>query len=92
MNRPPMFLGLAFGSEKQHRLWIPLFLLAPFMLVIFLLVAPFLLLGFLFLWPFGWGKVLLLVIPLTLIVLWALRGLEIDVNAKSGEKVFISFR
>ena len=90
MNRPPLLMGLAFGKRK-FRLWLPLFLLFPFLLVILLLLAPFLLLGAIFLWSFGWGKTLLLFIPVMLEILSELRGLEIDVDS-GEEKVFISFK
>ena len=92
MNRPPMFLGLRFGKrDGKFRLWLPLFILFPFLVVILLLMVPFLLLAALVLWSFGWGKPFLLFIPVLLNLLWALRGLEIDINDK-GEKVFISIK
>jgi len=43
------------------------------------------------LWSFGWGKPLLLFIPVLIGLLWALRGLEIGINDK-GQKVFISIK
>ena len=91
MNRPPLFLSLAIGRRHGFRLWLPLFLLLPFLLVLLLLILPFLILGTLFFWMFGWGRSLLLFIPVLLGILWALRGLEVDVE-DSNEKVFISIR
>ena len=41
-------------------------LIIAFLLVILLLLAPFLLLGAIFLWGFGWGRTLLLFIPVLL--------------------------
>ncbi len=78
-------------GDGGFRLWLPLFILFPFLLVLLLLFTPFLLLAALVLWNFGWGKLPLLVIPLLLGILWALRGLEIDVKDRK-EAVFISFK
>lgn len=90
MNRPPLLIRLGFGKrEGKFRLWLPLFILFPFLVVILLLLAPFLLLAALVLWSFGWGKPFLLFIPVLLGILWALRGLEVDVDDR-GQKVFIS--
>ena len=92
MNRPPMLMKLGFGKrDGKFKLWFPLFVLFPFLVVILLLMAPFLLLAVLVLWSFGWGKPFLLFIPVLLGLLWALRGLEIDINDKE-RKVFISIK
>jgi len=92
MNRPPMFIKVGFGKrDGKFKIWLPLFILFPFLAVILLLIAPFLLLGALVLWSFGWGKPFLLFIPVLLGLLWALRGLEIGINDK-GQKVFISIK
>ncbi len=92
MNRPPMFMKLGFGKrDGKFKLWFPLFILFPFLVDILMLIAPLLLLATLVLWSFGWGKPFLLFIPMLLGLLWALRGLEIDINDK-GEKVFISIK
>lgn len=91
MNRPPMILrvGVAKG-DGGFRLWLPLFILFPFLLVLLLLFTPFLLLAALLLWSFGLGRPFLLVIPVLLGILWALRGLEIDIKDRK-ERVFILF-
>ena len=87
-----MFMRIGFGKrDGKFKIWFPLFVLFPFLVVILLLMAPFLLLAALVLWSFGWGKLLLLFIPVLLGLLWALRGLEIDINDK-GQKVFISIK
>ena len=92
MNRPPMIMKLGFGKPGgRFSIWVPLFVLFPFLIVILLLITPFLLLTALVLWSFGWGRPFLLFIPVLLGLLWALRGLEIDINDKK-EKVFISIK
>ncbi len=92
MNRPPMILQVGVSKrDGRFRLWLPLFILFPFLIVLLLLVAPFLLLAGLALWSFGWGRPFFLVIPLTLSILWALRGLEVDVKNRR-ETVYIAFK
>ena len=87
-----MFLQLGFGKrDGKFKLWFPLFIFFPFLVVILLLIIPFLLLGTLILWSFGWGKTFLLIIPVLLGILWALRGLEIDITDKE-QKIFISIK
>ncbi len=92
MNRPPMILQVGVNKrDGRFRLWLPLFLLFPFLLVFLLLLAPFLMLAALALWSFGLGRPFLLVIPVTLSILWALRGLEVDVKNRK-EAVYIAFK
>lgn len=92
MNSPPMVMRLGFGRrDGKFKLWFPLFILYPFVVVSLLLMTPFLLLAALVLWNCGWGKPFLLFIPVLFGLVWALRGLEIDINDK-GEKVFISIK
>jgi len=92
MNRPPMFMKLGFGKRHgKFKVWLPLFVIFPFLVVILLLMAPFLLLAALVLWSFGWGKPFLFIIPMLFGLLWALRGLEIDINDK-WQNVSISIK
>jgi len=92
MNRPPLFLGLRFGSrEGGFRIWFPLFILVPFLLIVLLLLLPFLLLAALLLCAFGWGRPFLLFIPVLLGILHALPGLEIDI-AGPEENIFVSIK
>jgi uncharacterized membrane protein len=56
-----------------------------------LILAPFVLLAAIVFWRFGWIKTLLLIVPLILGCLWALRGLEVNVN-NSKENVLISIK
>ncbi|MDD4876305.1 MAG: hypothetical protein PHQ86_04140 [Dehalococcoidales bacterium] len=92
MSRPPLFLKLRFGKiNSRHNIWLPLFILFPFLIIILLLLVPFLLLAALVLWGVGRGKPFLMFIPAILAVFWALKGLEIQVNDKT-QNVFISIK
>ena len=87
-----MLLRMAFGKrDSKFRLWFPLFILLPFLIIILLLMAPFLLLATVVFWGFGWGKLFLFFIPVLLGLICALRGLEIDIDDK-GQRIFISIK
>ncbi len=92
MNRPPMILRVGVNhGDGRFRLWLPLFILFPFLIVLLLLAVPFLLLAALVLWSFGLSRPFLLVIPVLLGILWGLRGLEVDVKNRK-ETVYIAFK
>ena len=92
MKYPPLIMKLRIINDKKSlRLWLPIFLLYPFLLVLALVVEILALVAFLLLWPFGWGKTLLFTIPYILRVICNLRDLEVDVQNKR-ETFFVSFR
>ena len=86
MNRPPLIMRLRIlDNNRNVRLWLPIFLLYPILLVPLALIAGLLL------WPWGWGKALLLSIPCFFRVICALRELEVDIQ-KRQEILFVSFK
>jgi hypothetical protein len=92
MNFPPLIMRLRIlNNKKSIRLWLPIFLLYPFLLVLALVVEILVLVAFLLLWPFGWGKTLILFMPYLFRVICALRELEVDVQ-KRQEMFFVSFK
>ncbi len=92
MNRPPLIMRLRILNDKKSlRLWLPIFLLYPFLLVLALALEILALIAWLLLWPFGWGKTLLFTIPYLFRVICALRELEVDVQNRQ-ETFFVSFR
>ena len=61
MNRPPLLMHLRLRNEEHNfGLWLPLFLLIPIALVVYIILSPLILLAIIVLWPTGWGKVALL--------------------------------
>jgi hypothetical protein len=91
MTLPPSIMRIHIGeTEKGFRLWLPIFLLWPIVLLAAVLLAPFVLVGAILLWPKGWGRPLLLAGPLLLGLVFALRGLKIDV-VDGSQRVYISF-
>lgn len=92
MKWPPLIMRLRILNDKNSiRLWLPIFLIYPFLLVLALLLELLALIAWLFLWPFGWGKTLLLSIPYFFRVICALRELEVDIQKKQ-EIFFVSFK
>ena len=54
MKCPPMLMHLKIqGEEKGVGLWLPLFLLLPLALVVFIILSPLILIAVLVLWPSG---------------------------------------
>ena len=92
MKWPPFIMRLRIVDDKRNiRLWLPIFLLYPFLLVGALILELLAFAAWLLLWPWGWGKTLLLSIPYLFCVICALRELEVDVQQKQ-EQFFISFK
>ena len=85
MSYPPMVIHLRIPKEKRGHfgLWIPVFLLYPFILVFALIILPFALLAALLVLPMGKSRQVLLVGPLFCRVFWNLRGLKVDIQEKS---------
>jgi hypothetical protein len=91
MNRPPLLMHLRIRNA-QHRfgLWLPLFLIIPVALVVFIILSPLILLAVIVLWERGWGKTVLLAPWAAWRVFCATRGLRVDVE-NTRECVQISF-
>ncbi len=95
MNLPPMIMRIsARRQDKRMNLWLPLFIIFPFLAIVitalFLILSPLLLVAAVVLWRSGWGG-LFVFFPVVLACFFALRGLEVDIN-QDGERVFISFK
>ncbi len=93
MKFPPMILKLKIprsGGRGSFGLWLPLFLVYPFMLALAIILAPLVLLFSLLLWPSGRGKMLLLSGPYLCRLLFDLRGLRVDIEKRSS-RVLVSF-
>jgi hypothetical protein len=86
MKRPPMLMHVRIqGEERGFGLWLPLFMLLPLALVVFIILSPLILVSVLVLWPSGWGKRALLFSSGALEIFCAMRGLMVDV--RSGHQI-----
>lgn len=103
MTLPPMVLKVSVQNRRRgFTLWIPLFIVVPFLFIIFILLLPLLLvaavLAVVVLVGRGRGGHLprmtllaMLALPRFFTLFWALRGFLIDVRSRS-EHVCVSIR
>ena len=104
MMLPPMVLKVNIRNRGKHGffLWIPLFVVVPFLLILFILVLPFLLiaavLGLVGLVASGRGAQLprlmfmaIVAVPAFFAIVWALRGLLVDIESES-DNVYIAVK
>ena len=81
MSWPPMLMRIRIKSKNtRFGLWLPLFLLFPIALVIFIVLSPFILLGIIITWHTGWGKLALFSLSAAFVACWSLKGLKVDVR------------
>ena len=89
MNGPPLMLRISIPLRSGAlRLWLPLFLIYPFLAVFALILLPLVLIAALLLWPMGWSRTIVLSGPYLFRMVCALRGLEVDVKQK-GKHILI---
>ena len=92
MNRPPLIIRLSIPLRNGTlRLWLPLFLIYPFLAVFALVLLPLVIIAALLLWPMGWSRTIILVGPYLFRVICALRGLEINVQQRN-KQVLVYFK
>lgn len=91
MNMPPLLMRMKIQNpEHKFGLWLPLFLIIPVALVVFIILLPLILLAAILLWHRGWGKPVLLAPWAAWRIFCATRGLKVDVQ-NPRECVLISF-
>ena len=91
MNRPPLLMHLRIRNpEHKFGLWLPLFLIIPVALVVFIILSPFILVAVVIFWDRGWGKTALLAPWAAWRVFCATRGLKVDVENRR-ETVQVAF-
>jgi hypothetical protein len=94
MSYPPLLLRLDISKTEQPRrtvLWLPIFLAWLILAAIFIALLPLILITALVACFFGWGKTVLLFIPLVGNCICHLHGLEVNVEQKD-RVIFISFK
>ena len=90
MKQPPMLMHVKIqGEDRGFGLWLPLFLLLPLALVLFIILSPLILIAVLVLWPSGWGKRAMLVLRAAFEVFCSMHGLRVDIQSRH-QYVYIS--
>lgn len=89
MNLPPSLIHLEFGTAEKRKinLWIPIFLLWPFVLVLLIIAVPVLLVADLVLTAAGLPLNLFRLICGLLDILSALKGTLVSVDSRRKETV-----
>lgn len=82
MKRPPMLLHLKIRNKKiSFGLWLPIFLLLPLALAVFIVAAPLILIAILIFWPRGWRKRALHIFGAIFEIICSLRGIKVDMQS-----------
>ena len=93
MKWPPMLMHVKIKNQKtDFGFWLPLFLLLPLALVIFIILSPLVLIGILVLCAIGQGRWVVWgfrCLKAAVLSLCSLRGLKVDIQ-NGNETVFIS--
>jgi hypothetical protein len=81
MKRPPMLMHVKIRGERRgFGLWLPIFLLLPMVLAVFIIVAPLILIAIPIFWPSGWRKRALHIFGAVFEVFNSVRGLKVDIQ------------
>jgi hypothetical protein len=82
MKRPPMLLHVKIrGKRRGFSLWLPIFLLLPLALAVFIIVAPLILIAIPIFWPSGRRKRALHIFGAALEVICSLRSIKVDMQS-----------
>jgi len=82
---PPYLMRIGIENRRHaFSIWLPLFILGPiflaFLLALFLIALPFVLLSLLFTWRWRWTRAYFLLPPFVVRLLFALRGLRVNIQ------------
>ena len=92
MMFPPSILRVrVLDEDSRVSLWIPLVLVWPLVLAVYLLLLPCFVVAAIVTWRSGWGKPILMGGPALFRLYCDLRGLKIDVK-EPEESVLIYFK
>jgi hypothetical protein len=68
------------GKRRGFGLWLPLFLVLPLALALFIILSPLILIAILVFWPRGWRKMGLHIFGAAFDVFCSMRGLNVDIQ------------
>lgn len=86
----PMWLKLKIPKKgfKPVKIWLPLFVAWPLVLVLFILLIPIWLIGIAVAYTRGYGRYVLRLPALLLSTFWSLKGLNVSIQSKSESIYF----
>jgi hypothetical protein len=89
MNWPPLLLHLRIpNGDGFIGLWLPWFLIYPVLLLLMLIALPFVLVLAVIMLPTGRARPLVMVGPYLWRLLFAMRGLKMDIKTGGREMLF----
>ena len=92
MMFPPSMLRVrVLDEDSRVSLWIPLIVLWPLVLALYVLLLPCIVVTAIVTWRNGWGKTILFGVPFLFRLYCDLRGLKVDVMGPK-ESVLIYFK
>ena len=92
MMWPPSLLRIELKNKsRDFGLWLPIFLLWPFIILAAIVITPIVIFLAIVFWWSSWGKPMLISGPFFFTAFCALRGLEIEIRNKK-KHVYLSFR
>jgi len=81
MKRSPVLMHVKIrGAKRGFGLWLPLFLLLPLALALFIILAPLILISIPIFWPRGWRKRALHIFGAAFEIIWSMRDLKVDIQ------------
>ena len=88
---PPMLMHVKVykKDETDFGIWLPLFLIYLLIFAVLLVLSPLIFIAVLVLWPSGWGEWGLRALWAGIVSIWAIRGLEVEVQGQN-EYVHVS--
>ena len=82
MKRPPILMHVKIRNERRGlNLWIPIFLLLPLALAIFIIVAPLILIVIPIFWPSGRRRRALQIFGVVFEIICSMRGINVDMQS-----------
>jgi len=83
MKRPPVLLHVKIRNKRRgFGLWLPIFLLLPLALAVFIVVAPLILIAIPIFWPSGRRKRALHIFGAVFEVICSLRGIKVNMQSE----------
>ncbi|OGO01444.1 MAG: hypothetical protein A2Y90_02250 [Chloroflexi bacterium RBG_13_52_12] len=93
MNRPPMLMHVKIkNKDNDFGIWIPIILLLLIALAVVIVLSPLILLALIIMLMVGWerwARLTLLSIWAAFVSVWAMRGLEVNVQ-NSHDHIIVS--
>lgn len=88
----PLLMKIKIPRQSKHplTLYLPLFIAWIILIAVFLLLLPIIFIMAIVSWSKGYGRLVLIFIPMVCSIFWHMQGLKIDVQDKD-QHIYLSF-